>query len=445
MNRQKEFKMDLTFERSFLPTRSSNIKVVAYVEGEINKKVFHEAVRKLATKHPYLRSKVVMRQDGSAYLTTEGGKEPESIMISGSSSVDISHAIYQEDKKPSNWETEPTSRFILIKGVNGSDVIVAYVQHAIADGRSVVFVMKHLLEIIADPTKEIEELIPISLVENAPVDVIIPEVQKNYAENINQAWTKEKFTFGVEDFIKVAQQKYKSGPDVYVDHALTQEETIALRNKSREQKVSLNAALLAAILIAKILEETEPTPNKLGLAVDVRRFLTKDAGEACNLLASGAMVDPEYNESIGFWDLAKDIHTKTLTALGSNQNLFATRMMTQFMDPTFNDAMYMFQQGGWEGTPMIKKLGGQGAPVGGVLTNLGGLQLPVEYEGKNPIKLSDAIFYPPIGSETVIELGASSLLGKLHIVTLSPKNAANRELKEKVILKIIEILRKNLI
>ncbi|MHA1467988.1 MAG: hypothetical protein ACTSP6_07920 [Promethearchaeota archaeon] len=180
-------------------------------------------------------------------------------------------------------------------------------------------------------------------------------------------------------------------------------------------------------------------------AVDVRRFLTKDAGEACNLLASGAMVDPEYNESIGFWDLAKDIHTKTLTALGSNQNLFATRMMTQFMDPTFNDAMYMFQQGGWEGTPMIKKMGGQGAPVGGVLTNLGGLQLPVEYEGKNPIKLSDAIFYPPIGIESVIELGASSLLGKLHIVTLSPKNAANRELKEKVIPKIIEILRKNLI
>ena len=64
--------------------------------------------------------------------------------------------------------------------------------------------------------------------------------------------------------------------------------------------------------------------------------------------------------------------------------------------------------------------------------------------GKNPIKLSDAIFYPPIGIEKVIELGASSLLGKLHIVTLSPQYAANRELKEKVIPKIIEILQKNL-
>ncbi len=444
MSSQKEFKMDLTFERSFLPTRSSNIKIIAYVDGEINEKLFREAVSKMAIKHPYLRSKVVMREDGTAYLTTEGGKEPKSIVVSGNSNADILDAIYQEDLLPSNWEIEPTSRFILIKGVYGSDVVVAYVQHVVADGRSVVLVMKHLLEIIADPTKAIEELIPISLIENAPADVKIPEIQKSYVENINEVWAKQKIAFGVEDFIKVAQQKYASGPDVYVDHSLTQEETIALRNKSREQDVSVNAAILAAILIAKKLEETEPSSNKIGLAIDVRKFLTKDAGEACNLLASGAMVNPEYKEGMAFWDLAMDIHTKTLKALESNQNIFMTRMMTQLMDPTFNDAMYMFHQGGWEGTPLIKKMGGQGVPVGAVLTNLGGIQFPAEYEGTNPIKLSDAIFYPPIGIEKVIELGASSLLGKLHIVTLSPQNAANKDLKESVIPKIIEILQKNL-
>ena len=127
MSSQKEFKMDLTFERSFLPTRSSNIKIVAYVDGEINEKLFRDAVSKLAIKHPSLRSKVIMREDGTAYLTTEGGKEPKSVVVPGNSKADVLDAIYQEDKKPSNWETEPTSRFILIKGVNGSDVVVAYV------------------------------------------------------------------------------------------------------------------------------------------------------------------------------------------------------------------------------------------------------------------------------------------------------------------------------
>ena len=89
-------------------------------------------------------------------------------------------------------------------------------------------------------------------------------------------------------------------------------------------------------------------------------------------------------------------------------------------------------------------MAGHGTPVGAVLTNLGGMQLPAEYEGKNPIKLSGAIYYPPIGIEKIIELGASSLLGKLHIVSQSPQHAVNRELKEKVILKIIDILQKNL-
>ncbi len=444
MSSQKEFKMDLTFERSFLPTRSSNIKIVAYIDGEINEKLFRDAVSKLAIKHPYLRSKIVMREDGTAYLTTEGGKEPKFVMVPGNSHADVLDAIYQEDLKPSNWESEPTSRFILIKGVNGSDVVVAYVQHVVADGRSVVLVMKHLLEIIADPSKEIEVLMPISLIMNAPADVKITEIQKSYAEKMNEAWAKQKVTFRVEDFIRVSQQKYASGPDVYVDHTLTQEETIALRNKSKEHGVSVNAALLAAILIAKNIEETEPTPNKIGFAVDVREYLTKDAGEACNLLASGAMVDPEYKEGIVFWDLAMDIHAKTLITLESNQTLFMSRMMSQLMDPTLNDAMYMFQRGGWEGNSLIKQMAGQDVPVGAVLTNLGGMQLPAEYEGKNPIKLSDAIFYPPVGSEKVIELGASSLLGKLHIVTLSPQHATNRDLKEKVIPKIIEILQKNL-
>ena len=61
MSSQKEFQMELTFERSFLPTRSSNIKIVTYVDSEINEKLFRDAVSKLAIKHPYLRSKVVMQ------------------------------------------------------------------------------------------------------------------------------------------------------------------------------------------------------------------------------------------------------------------------------------------------------------------------------------------------------------------------------------------------
>ena len=97
MTKEKEFELELTFERAFLPTRSSNIKIVAYVNGEINEKLFRDAVSKMGIMHPYLRSKVIMREDGTAYLTTEGGKEPKSIVVTGSSNADVLGAIYQED------------------------------------------------------------------------------------------------------------------------------------------------------------------------------------------------------------------------------------------------------------------------------------------------------------------------------------------------------------
>jgi len=440
----QEFKMELTFERSFLPTRSSNIKIIAYLAGEIDENSFRKVVSKLAQKHPYLRSKIVMREDGSAYLTTHGGKEPKSVVIRGASEADIYEAIYQEDLNPSHWETDPTSRFLLIKGVDDADVIVVYIQHVVADGRSAAFALKHLLELIADPEKEINQLKPISMIENAPDDVEISEAQKSFAEQINAGWAAGKVTFSSEDFINVARKKYASGPDIYLDQALTTEETLALRERSRAEGVSVNAALLAGILTAKNQAGAESLPDNLGFAVDVRERLSKEAGEACNLLASGAMVSPEYQDDIGFWELARDIHTKTIQAVSSNQSLFGSRLLAQIMDPTFNDAMYMYQQGGWEGTPLIQKMGGQGSPVGAVLTNLGGIQLPAEYQGDFPLQLVDAVFYPPIGVEKVIELGASSLLGRLHLVTVSPHNAANRELKERVLARIMEILRSKL-
>ena len=53
MIKEKEFKMELTFERSFLPTRSSNIKIVAYLDGEINEESFRDAVSKLAIVESY--------------------------------------------------------------------------------------------------------------------------------------------------------------------------------------------------------------------------------------------------------------------------------------------------------------------------------------------------------------------------------------------------------
>lgn len=446
MIKNKEFEMDLSFERSFLPTRSSNIKIVVWVEGKIEDKVFQDAITKLASKHPLLRSKIVIREDGTSYLTTKGGKQPKVIIKNGISDKEILNAIYQEDIQPANWESDPISRFILLKGTDGINVIVVYIHHTISDGRAVTFVTNHLLEFIANSDKQVDPLKPISLTTNAPPDVKIPGILKPLMNIINKKWKKEKVIFSPQDFIEVAKKRFENGSEEYLDYSLSEEQTCNLIAEAHKQGVSVNAVLLASSIIAKNqFDESKMTPNKVGFAVDVRSRLTEDAGESCSLLASGSMIKPKIKGKMGLWDLSKIIHEETQKALKSNKKLFIRRVISPLMDPTIGDALYMAQNG-WEGTPFIRSMlkKGKKIPVGVVLTNLGGTKLMKEYSGDNPLNLKDAIFYPPVGIENVIELGASTLSGKLHVVSVSKHGSDNSKLKDKIIAKIIEILLKNI-
>lgn len=444
---QTVFEMDLTFERSFLSNRLSYIKIITYLDGIIEIDLFQEAVKNLAIKHPFLRSRIIVREDGTAYITTSGGAFPKVVIAQGKSRLDVLNAIYREEKQLSNYETDPTSRFILIKGVNGNDVLVTYIHHVVSDGRATVFVTKHLLELIANPKMEVQILPPVSMTGSAPNDVKIPNILKSATNDINEKWRKEKVSFGIEDFMAVANKSLVDYPEEYIDYSLNKEETSKLRETSRDNGVSVNAVILAAAIMAKnSFDESKNLPNKTGFAVDVRSRLTKEAGESCSLLASALMINPRVKTGMGIWEIAKDIHAKTIEALKSNQKLFINRLMSSLMDPTFADAKYMMQRGSWEGTPYLKELGknGEKIPVGTMLTNLGGLQIPQEYDGEYPIKLKDAVFYPPVGGDQIIELGAASLVGKLHIVSLATQNAANKELKKKIISKIREILLKSI-
>jgi len=51
--------------------------------------------------------------------------------------------------------------------------------------------------------------------------------------------------------------------------------------------------------------------------------------------------------------------------------------------------------------------------LGGIMTNLGGVQIPREYE---KIKVSDVVFIPPASAGGILAIGASSITGKLNLV-----------------------------
>ncbi len=415
---QEHFEMKMTFERAFTQGSSVYIKMVAYLKGKIDPDNFQAAVKKLGNKHPFLRARVEMKDPTSYSFTTRGGTFPKVIILHGSSEEDILNAIITENKHPVIFDgNEPTSRFLLLQGAE-NDVIIAYVHHSIADGRAVAFVLKHLLEFLADPQKPILPLTPVSLFNAVPSEVKVSPLLKRMINLINKKWAKEKVVFTPEQVTDACRKRAEASPDLYLKVKLSKEETSLLRERVHAEGVTVNAALMAAALVVKsTVEDTKDMPDGIAIAVDVRDRLTVPVGEACSILALGLIAKGHYQPEVGFWALAKTLHQQSLKGLRSNKKLFGRRMLFSYMDPTLNDAQFMMSVGNWEGTKLLRRMAERGKKIVGIsITNLGGFTLPTSYPGKYTLNLVDAEFIMPIQIKGAIFIAVASLGGRLTMI-----------------------------
>jgi NRPS condensation-like uncharacterized protein len=203
--------------------------------------------------------------------------------------------------------------------------------------------------------------------------------------------------------------------------------------------------LLTASLIAKNKSDKYNSyPDAAGFAVDVRSKMKQQAGEACCIVASSAGIKANFKKYSDFWDIARDIQKQATKAMKSNKKLFMRRLIAPIMDPTFSDAMYLKQVGKRDvGGKFIAKLSKKERkmPVGVMITNLGGMQIPAHYPGMNALRVKDAIFWPPIGVPGVIELGIASLRGKMHILIPAREDKFDVEAQSEYLALLSEVLR----
>jgi NRPS condensation-like uncharacterized protein len=449
-NHIPDFEMEMSFERAIPLGSGVYIKMVAYVFENITPDAFKAAVHKLALKHPLLRSRIEKRQIENKekyFFTTTGGMFPICKIVDGLSEELIVSTILNENLTCGAFDgTLSTSRFILLKGQKQS-AIIAYIHHCVADGRAVAFILKHLLEFIANPMKLIEPLTPITMLNHLPSDVKIAGFVKSMVNLLNKKWLKEKKEFSAQDIAQVSQERAKKSPDLYVKEKLSQKETQRLRETARRNNVSVNSALMASILMTETqVDETKDFVGGIGFAIDIRDRLTSKAGESCALLASGATIKGKYQEGLSFWDFARVMEDKAKKAMKSNKKIFMRRVLSSYMEPSLIEAQFMLANGNWEGTPMLKKMKGRmkKLPVQAMITNLGGLTLPLSYndsKGVPQIHLDDAEFIMPVQIKNVITVAAASLAGKLTIVLPAGPADFDPNAQRKIAEKIVENLR----
>ena len=136
-------------ERKFLWIPAANVTLAARVSGRIDERAFRNAAAKLSLRHPLIRSRV-RREGDRAWFVSSGVPEIPVRFVPRDSDSQWLDEVMTEYKTPFSPETGPLIRFTVVHSDTVSDVIV-YCQHSICDGTALVYVLRDLLSLAAEP------------------------------------------------------------------------------------------------------------------------------------------------------------------------------------------------------------------------------------------------------------------------------------------------------
>ena len=355
-------------------------------------------------------SRVVIREDGTAYFTTKDAAATRLKVLPKTSEDSFLNVIDEENRIPFHMDKGPLARIILLHHETRPDILL-YFHHVICDGLSLVYLTRHLMELLADPEREVVSIEPVlygdELLKAYPPGL----VAKTMVKRTNSQWSKRRVIFGEDDYQELVA---KSKPASFKLMGFSEEETLALRDRCRVEGVTINSALLTAMLVAKretsgIMERSD----EIGFAVNVRERLPVEPGEACALYASGVTFKLNYRESRSFWENARTVHRISQEKMADDKALFGRRAMTLILDPSILDALIFSVLGDFR-DPLIDKFAKSfsKADMGFLLTNLGGTRIPKQH---GPYTIDDVLFITGASAGGAPAVLASGIVGKLNI------------------------------
>ena len=213
--------------------------------------------------------------------------------------------------------------------------------------------------------------------------------------------------------------------DRSVHIGFTEERTLELRERCRSEGVTVNSAMVTAMLAGTRAVPELRRSDEVAFTVSIRGMLERDPGEACGMYASGVTFDLRYKDGASLWENARMAHELGRGKLSDPDALFGRRASSIILDPTIFDAMIFATYGGFK-DKLIEKFRGKFGKMnlGGILTNLGGVTIPREYRS---IRVSDVLFLPPATGVGVLAVAASSIVGRLNVMIPYREDVLPRE------------------
>jgi hypothetical protein len=241
---------------------------------------------------------------------------------------------------PFEFDVRPAIRFILVQSPSESELIISC-HHIICDGMSLAYLARDLMVHLGDPTREVQVLpdpTPIDR-DNLPQDVSLNPIVKFFINRINKKWDKDKIYFDQEDYRNLTQAYWMNYTHQMLSIELSEAQTIALVERCRKEKVTVNSALTAAFVGAQTTVQGEkPYHSSIVVAGNLRDGLPRPAGQVMGFFAGAVTLKHKYNRNIGFWENARRFHRKA-KPLFNNKNLFKDPLTWCYLEPAILESI----------------------------------------------------------------------------------------------------------
>lgn len=299
------FKKEILGGPRFL-IRSNHANVVMYgvFETAISKDALKKAVHLLSDKHKLLDCRIETEKENKAYFVIDKKLVPE---INMSKSKDINETVINELTHRFDLEKGPLIRFTLL---NPKSLIINC-HHAICDGMSLVYLFKDITKVLAGEKIKIEQKMPVFLeLENIPQKVGNP-ISKFFIGLMNKKCSKETVSFSNQLSKELHTDYWQGYKPHIIQFKFSKEETANIISKCKQNNVTVNSGLVAAILLAEnqVFGKKENS-SKVIITDNLRTYLKDQPGENLGYFVSTLKPDLEYKEGKTFWENAQIINKK---------------------------------------------------------------------------------------------------------------------------------------
>jgi hypothetical protein len=273
--------------------RPVHFAMAAQVHGSTTVARWRDALDLVQLRHPLLSVRIETDRSFRPHFCSEPAAPiPLRVVQGNNASQRWESEIELELSIPFDARQAPLVRAVLLYEANQA-VFIVVAHHSIADGLSIAFVIRDVLQVLAGNPIGLLRLLPAQeeILGVTRSDTVKPEPSNNM-----------NYTLPVRPATYLRRED--SRPRIK-GRRLTAQATAKIRERARQEGTTVHGALSAAVALAywQTYPEFEDQPIRILSPTDTRKLL--GLGEDCAALISARVVVVEPHASSGFWDMAR--------------------------------------------------------------------------------------------------------------------------------------------